>query len=36
MLRRPAAKPTRTVLAEGEDGTHLHLKLAEGTGARRP
>lgn len=35
MLRRPAAKPTRTVLAEGEDGTHLHLKLAEGTGARR-
>jgi hypothetical protein len=35
MLRRPSAKPTRTVLAPGEDGTRLHLKLAEGTGARR-
>ena len=33
--RRPPAKPTRTVLAPGEDGTRLHLKLAEGTGARR-
>jgi hypothetical protein len=35
MLRRAPAKPTRTVLATGEDGTRLHLKLAEGTGARR-
>ena len=34
-LRRPPAKPTRTALAQGEDGTRLHLKLAEGTGARR-
>src|SRR5258705_435960 len=28
MLRRPPAKPTRTVLALGEDGTRLHLKFA--------
>src|SRR5262245_4830314 len=34
-LRRPLSKPLRTVLAQGEDGTRLHLKLAEGTGARR-
>jgi hypothetical protein len=33
--RRPPAKPARTFLAAGEDGTRLHLKLAEGTGARR-
>ena len=35
MLRQPPAKPTRTVLAPGEEGTRLYLKLAEGTGARR-
>jgi subtilisin family serine protease len=35
MSRRPPAKPTRTVLAPGEDGTHLQLKLAEDTSARR-
>jgi len=34
-LRQPQAKPTRTVLAQGEDGSRLHLKLAEDTGARR-
>jgi len=34
MLRRPPAKPTRTVLALGEDGTRLHLKFAEKTGVR--